>query len=293
MAALVLAGAGMSCAPDATLLPRNPLQVRVAVISFDGLRPDAITAATAPALMRLRDEGAAATAQTVLPSLTLPAHTSMVTGLQPQRHGVTWNDDVTVAPWSVDLTTIFDYTKQAGFTSAFFAGKSKLAPLADGGGPTRVSLPPRGEIWKADTVAARVRAYLATERPDLIFIHLPDIDIAGHTYGWMSAEYLAAVRRADSAFAGIWTALKLAFGPDLTLIVTADHGGTGYGHADGSALATAVPWIAWGKWVVPGVLSSDVHVVDTGPTVLWLLRVMRPSNWDGVPVTGAFPALDL
>src|SRR4051812_28648410 len=73
-------------------------RVRVLLISIDGLRPDAITS-NAPTLLRIAKEGAAtASAQTVLPSLTLPAHTSMVTGLTPEHHHVDWNDDVTVDP---------------------------------------------------------------------------------------------------------------------------------------------------------------------------------------------------
>ena len=291
--ARLLVCAGVSCLHDPASAPEKPSRFRVVVISLDGLRPDAITAANAPTLARLATEGAAATnAQTVLPSLTLPAHTSMVTGLVPQRHGITWNDDTT-PPEPVDLITIFDFTKQAGYTSAMFVGKSKLLPLVHPGAPTKASIPPIGEIWLAEKVGAQVLAYLsvATPRPNLMFIHLPDIYLAGHGYGWMSAPYFAAVRHTDSVVANIWQALKQTFGSDLTLIVTADHGGSGNGHSDGSSLATTIPWIAWGNGVTPRVASSDIRVVDTGPTVLWLLGLSPPSDWDGVPVKSAFPAL--
>ncbi|MSR06500.1 MAG: alkaline phosphatase family protein [Gemmatimonadetes bacterium] len=288
--AVLLAFAGVSCEPTPVVRGSS---FRVVVISLDGLRPDAITAANAPTLMRLIQEGAATlTAQTVLPSLTLPAHTSMVTGLVPERHGITWNDD-TSPPEPVDLITIFDYATRAGYTSAMFVGKSKLIPLVHPGAPTKVSIPPVGQVWGSEIVSAQVREYLsaATARPNLLFIHFPDIDAAGHAYGWMSTQYLAAVQHADSGVARVWQAAKQTFGSDLTLIVTADHGGVGGGHAEGSRLSTTIPWIAWGNGVTPKILSSDTRGVDTGPTALWLLGLSPPTDWDGVPVTSAFPAL--
>lgn len=292
--ATLLAFAGVSCSRDATFGPRRPYGFRVVLISLDGLRPDAVTTEYAPTLARLVREGAATfNAQTVLPSHTLPAHTSMVTGLDPVRHGITWNDDTTPPPGRVDVITVFDFTTEAGYTSAMFVGKSKLSPLVHQGAPTKVGIPPIGEIWPADTVGAKVLAYLsvATPRPHLMFIHLPDIDVTGHQFGWMSAAYLATVRHTDSVVASIWQALRQAFGSDLTVIVTADHGGIGYNHPSGEPLSMAIPWIAWGNGVTPRILTSDIRVVDTGPTVLWLLGLSAPLEWDGVPVKSAFPAL--
>lgn len=290
--ALVALG-GASCSGP-THPPATPL--RVVVITLDGMRPDAITQATTPALMQLAKEGAATLkAQTVLPSLTLPAHTSMMTGLVPARHHIDWNDDTTGHTERVTVSTIFDIATAAGYTSAMFVGKSKLLPIVKPGSPTKVNMPGTGEIWKADTVAAHVRAYLASvndeTKPNMMFIHFPDVDIAGHTTSWMSPTYMAAVRHTDSVFAQVWLDLRQTFGTDLVIIVTADHGGVGTGHSDGSQLATTVPWIIWGKGIRQQVLTVDVRTVDVGPTMLWLLGVTPPSDWDGVPVKSAFPAL--
>src|SRR5437763_1437554 len=93
-AVALLAFSGISCSPGPT--QNKSVGVRVVLISLDGLRPDAVTPTNMPTVARLAKEGAAtANAQTVLPSLTLPAHTSMLTGLVPDRHGITWNDDTT------------------------------------------------------------------------------------------------------------------------------------------------------------------------------------------------------
>ena len=56
----------------------------VVVISIDGLRPDAIAASGAANLQRMMREGAySLQARTIMPSRTLPSHTSMLTGVTP------------------------------------------------------------------------------------------------------------------------------------------------------------------------------------------------------------------
>jgi arylsulfatase A-like enzyme len=107
----------------------------------------------------------------------------------------------------------------------------------------------------------------------------------------MSPEYIAAVRHSDSVVTNIWLGLERAFGADLVLIVTSDHGGSGYGHSDGTPLSTTTPWIAWGRGVSPQLLTTSVSAVDVGPTMLWVLGITPPTDWDGVPVKSAFPTL--
>jgi predicted AlkP superfamily pyrophosphatase or phosphodiesterase len=298
-AAAAFAVFGVACSPEPTQPAEpagiTPTGVHVVLISLDGLRPDAITATNAPTLVQLAKQGAATLyAQTVLPSLTLPSHTSMVTGLLPEKHHVTWNDDVSGDTAHVAAATIFDLAKQAGLSTAMFVGKSKLSAITHAGAPAILSMPPAGATWKADTVAARLHGYLSSAenpKPDLTFIHLPDIDLAGHASGWMSPVYLATVRHVDSVFARIWIDLKLTFGTDLVLIVTADHGGSEYGHGDGTELHRTTPWIAWGKYVSPLILPAGVRAVDVAPTMLWVLGITPPESMDGVPVRMAFRAL--
>lgn len=291
--ALLLTLASASCTRDAPTVPLvDPVLLpRVVVISIDGLRPDAIAAANAPTLLQLIAEGAATlTAQSVVPSLTLPSHASMLTGVTPSRHGILFNDDVSSQSVPLEMTTFVDLTGEAGYTSAMFMGKSKLRLLVHPNPLGTVSIPPTGQIWLADQVTSQLLAYLPglTTKPSLIVIHLPDVDLKGHEFGWMSAEYLAAVRHVDEDVARIWQGLRQAFGADLTLIVTADHGGIDHGHSDGSAQSMTIPWIAWGRGVRPGRLSGPVRVLDTAPTVLWLLKIPVPAGLDGAPITSAF-----
>ncbi len=66
---------------------------RVILFLLDGCRPDAITAASAPVICGLMARGAwTLKAQTIMPSITLPCHTSLFYSLLPARHGVLSND---------------------------------------------------------------------------------------------------------------------------------------------------------------------------------------------------------
>src|SRR5690242_6521552 len=66
----------------------------VVIISIDGLRPDVLLRARAPALHSLYESGAFSFwAQTIPVAITLPSHTSMLTGVGVERHGIDFNDE--------------------------------------------------------------------------------------------------------------------------------------------------------------------------------------------------------
>src|SRR5688500_12248748 len=68
---------------------------RVLVISVDGLRPDLLLRSDTPNMHRLFRSGCYTFwARTVPQGITLPSHTSMLTGVTPRRHGIEWNRDL-------------------------------------------------------------------------------------------------------------------------------------------------------------------------------------------------------
>src|SRR5690606_10390584 len=78
----------------AAVTPARAVTDHVIVISIDGLRADAIEKAGATTLQRLmREEAHSLEAETILPRITLPSPTSMLTGATPEMHGVLWNDE--------------------------------------------------------------------------------------------------------------------------------------------------------------------------------------------------------
>src|SRR4029079_12138294 len=65
---------------------------RVLIISIDGLRPDLLLRADTPVIRKLMNDGCYTFwARTTAASMTLPSHTSMLTGVTPEVHGHTWD----------------------------------------------------------------------------------------------------------------------------------------------------------------------------------------------------------
>lgn len=273
-------------------VPESSLSRNVVLVSIDGLRPDAIAAFNAPTLSRLVKEGSyTMAAETILPSKTLPSHTSMLSGEPPDRHGVLWNTAFDDAPGVLEIPTVFSAARENGYRTAAFFSKSKFSHLQVPG-TLDYSQAPRGWFgrWSADDTLDDVEQHLASKRPNLLFVHLTDPDTAGHGYGWMTPQYARGVLRADRAVGRLLAAADKAYGAgEYTIIVTADHGGHGTDHGSDDPLDVMIPWIAWGRGVLPGEIPPHtVRTMDTAATVLYLLGVSDPPAWTGSPVRVAF-----
>jgi predicted AlkP superfamily pyrophosphatase or phosphodiesterase len=291
-AMLGVALAAPAAASDPGWLPAGAVTRHVIIVSIDGLRPDAIPR-WAPVLHALTDTGAwATTAETVTPSRTLPSHASMVTGVLPERHGITWNRDETALRGTVAVPTMFDLATAHGLRSVAFFSKAKLRHLQRPGALEHAQAPRGATILPAtETVEDAVR-YMLLARPNLVFIHISEPDIAGHAFGWMGRAYALAVRQADAAVGRLLAAAERAYGAGgYTMLVTSDHGGRGRGHGTSHPDDMRIPWIVTGAGVRPGPIPGPVRTVDTAATTLWLLGIPPPDSWDGVPVRSAFTPL--
>lgn len=285
----VIARPGEASRPS---MPAAGVTRNVVLVSVDGLRPDAIGEFATPTLQRLMREGSySLTARTIMPSRTLPSHTSMLSGEPPEDHGIFWNNVLTAKTDIVAFPTIFSVAREHGYQTAAFFSKSKFEPLQRPG-TLDYSQAPGGWFgrWSSDRTMADVRSYLAKQRPNVLFVHLSDPDRAGHSSGWMSGAYGRAVEDADTALGALVEAADAAYGTGhYSLLVTANHGGHGRDHGTDDPLDVTIPWIAWGQGVHTGLLKDvAIQTFDTAPTVLWLLGLETPGAWDGAPVTKAF-----
>ena len=271
---------------------RGRVADHVVVISIDGLRPDAIAKYNAPTLQRLMREGRySLSAQTISISKTLPSHTSMLTGVDADKHGITWNSDKTGDHGHVSVPTIFGLAHTAGFSTAAFFSKTKFHHLEVPATLDHVRSPKRAfeGPWPSSRTAEYVADYLERAKPNLLFVHLAEPDFAGHNFGWMGWMYGMAVREADIAVARILKDADARFGDGAyTVIVTADHGGHGKSHGSTDPLDTTIPWIVWGAGVQRGDTLSGIRTMDTAATVMWMLGVNTPESWVGRVITSAF-----
>lgn len=264
----------------------------VIVISVDGLRPDAIARFDTPTFRRLMAEGShSLSATTIMPSHTLPSHTSMLTGTDPEAHGVTWNNERLNEHGHVATPTIFAAADQAGLRTAAFFSKSKFRHLEVPGTLDYSQAPGAWPgIWSADRTTDDVARYLQVARPNLLFVHIAEPDVAGHLFGWMKTFYGWAVEEADEEVGQLLEAADKAFGRgDYTVLLTADHGGHGRFHGSDDPRDVTIPWVAWGEGVASGrVLPDGIRTMDTAATVLWLLGLAAEHGTVGQVVEAAF-----
>lgn len=256
----------------------------VVIVSLDGLRPDAIDLTDAPNLRLLREQGAyGLEARTITHSYTLPSHTSMLTGVDTDRHGLVHNNFVPARGF-VRVPTIFYHAHDAGFATAMFVSKPKLRHIAI---PGSVDVFARPDYFCPRVVAAAAD-YLASAGPGLTFVHLSEPDEYGHARGWMTEAYLRGVAAADRCLGVLLTAIGRRRDLDrFLLLVSADHGGHGRTHGSERDEDRRIPWIAWGSRVRQGSFRDPVSTMDTAATALAALGLPIPPDWVGRPVTVA------
>ena len=117
----------------ATLLPTMASAEPVLLISIDGLRPGDVLDAdkrglAIPHLRRFLKDGAHASGVTgVLPTLTYPSHTTLMTGAAPARHGIVANNSfdptgINQGGWywyaqDVKLPMLWEAARKAGLST--------------------------------------------------------------------------------------------------------------------------------------------------------------------------------
>ena len=286
-------------------LQAQRLAEHVFIVSFDGGKPAVIAESEMPVLKKLAAEGAVTwSAQTIFPSKTLPSHTSMLTGLGPDKHQVLWNNYEPIRG-KVKVPTIFSLAKKAdpGLSTALFAGKVKFRHLWLPDSLDRFDFkgivedkPVAGteEIEKSvnpsQAVAKSAADYIVEKKPQLCFIHFADPDSAGHKSGWGSPEQKEAFKVSDQALSQIVKAIADAGLSDSSvIIISADHGGHDKGHGENIPEDMTIPWIVSGHVVKKNfAITQPVTTYDTAATALWLLGIPLPAEFDGKPVKQAF-----
>jgi len=262
---------------------------RAVIISIDGLRPDLLLRARTPHLRGLMEQGSYTMwARTTEMSITLPSHTSMVTGVTPDYHRIIWNYYIkNVYP---DVPTIFELAQRMGYTTALCSGKTKFHELCSPGSVNWTDV-----FWENATrkvgpdldTAEAACSILRRYQPNVLFMHLGQVDETGHGIGWATPQQIAAIERADAAVGQLMDALREMQLFDQTLIIiSADHGGQGKTHGPNDPRSRHIPWIAVG----PGIKKDYdltrhadlvVNTEDTFATACHLLRIRVPGKVDG------------
>jgi hypothetical protein len=250
-----------------------PLTDEVVVVVVDGLRED--VARTLPTFQRVSEDGSWLTARTSQPSLSLPGWTLLTSGAPPEISGVTtnWYD----GPVRVD--NLFTSAERAGITTAI-VGHSAWEQLY-GDVVTEGWFGGKDNAASDEEVGRQAIRIIRGLHPELLVVHLPDVDNTGHSLG-VGAEYRDAAERADSVIARV---LEEA-GNDATIILTSDHGHIDAGgHGGAEDVVATTPLVVAGPGTVIGA-SGEVSQADVAPTVAALLGLSRPTHAAGTVLVG-------
>lgn len=270
--------------PSFTPTPSKADIKRAIIISFDGLRPDAIDQAPMPNLMELMKESAYAplTARTIDYPATSPSHASMLTGYCMEDHGVIYNKYFMYMGYAKG-TDVFQLAHDAGMRTVMIVSKDKLRQMAE---PETTD---HFQIAYGEPAITRAAVMQVEKGFELMFVHFAGPDLRGHKYEWMSGEYMKILRDGDAALGQIIQALKDKGLYDTTFIlVTSDHGGHGTNHIGTLIEDYRITWIAHGPGVIPQMLDLKIYIFDTAPTVAYALGLPIQPDWDGIPVYQIF-----
>lgn len=219
---------------------------------------------TLPHFQELLDKAAICRkVETIYPSVTYPCHASIVTGNFPNRHGVVTNTLLQPNRLSPDWywhrryikgTTLYDEAKKAGLSTVALlwpvTAKAKIdyhmpeifanrpwhhqiaVSIMNGSKRYQVEMNNKfGYLRNGvaqpeldDFVTASTVHTIQTKKPNLMLVHLVDLDTQRHQHGFSSEEARAAIHRHDRRLGEILAALKdSGIYEQTTIVALGDH----------------------------------------------------------------------
>ena len=266
------------------------------IIGVDALSPNGVINADTPVMDELMNNGSyTLNARGVLPTSSSTNWASMVSGAGPEQHGITSNG------WERDEHTLPAVVQgEEGIFPTIFNVARKQRPELEMGaiytwsGFGRLierSLLDYDSNEKSDELTVeKAINYIKKKTPNFLFIHLDEVDHVGHSSGHKTSHFYDAVAHIDQQIGKIIQSTKEAGIYDkTTFIISADHGGIGYGHGGETLDEIEIPFIIFGKGIKKNYLiRNQVYIYDNAATAALLLGLNQPQAWIGRPVKTAF-----
>src|SRR5579864_995434 len=244
--------------------PAKTIQ-HVIVISIDGMKPESYTDPDAhglkiPTLREIVGDGASSDGvQPVMPTVTYPSHTTMMTGVNPGTHGIVANpawdpfgQNYNGYRWyeeDIRVPTLWQLARQHGLHTALIHWPVTVGAQADIIVPEiwRANIPEDLKLLRAlstrgildevakeypdfnagitppmqtDAAFTDVACYaIKKSQPNLLLLHLAMVDHEEHLHGPFSPEANAATETADAQIARVITEAKKDGIWDSTVLV--------------------------------------------------------------------------
>lgn len=259
---------------------------KVVFMMTDGLRPDAINDENTPNLMQFRARGASTlTAQSIVPSITLPCHTSIFHSVPSTRHGITDNIwKPMVSPVTGLVEQISANNKRAGLIhnwerlrdlnrqeQLYFSFYINTGYNLDGD----------------DILVETAMEWIPKAACDFWFVYFASIDVAGHMFGWMDADYIKQVTHVDYLIGRLLPVID----EDTTVIIHSDHGGHDRDHGTEMPEDMTIPYMVTGPNIKQNyTIQSHVSLLDTTPTIAHILNIPQHKDWEGKIIGDMFEA---
>jgi predicted AlkP superfamily pyrophosphatase or phosphodiesterase len=254
------------------------------LIMMDGLRPDAISEERTPTLCSVMERGSyTLEGQSVVPSITLPCHTSIFHSIPPARHGIIDNDWHSMAR---PVTGLVEHLKQNKKRSGFVYNWENLRNISSVSALYYSFFIDKGyELDGDDYIVEHSKLILNQDLCDFWFLYFASIDMSGHMFAWMSDGYLKQVNLVDNLVGQV---LKMI--PDTsTVIIHADHGGHERTHGTENPDDMIIPWMIMGPNIRQNyVIQAPVSLLSTAPTIAHSLGIIPHDDWEGLVVEEVF-----
>jgi len=288
----------------------SPPRPNILLVTFDTVRADHVGYAVGrpgltPMLDALAERGVWFSTCFASQPLTLPSHTSIMTGLEPYHHGVRNNGTYVVPP---DVETLAERLGQTDYVthaivSAFVLDSQFGLDQGFDSYDDDLSAGPQQKMFMFKEVPATETASKAIrwlqqgrppDEPFFLWLHFFDPHADYQPPAQVAAHFPGQPYRAEIAYADLELGRILASLEDLgliekTLVVfTSDHGESLGEHGERTHgifvydATTKVPLLLAGPGVPTGDRVDDlVRTIDIVPTILDLLGLGGESDLDG------------
>ena len=213
---------------------RGQNRAKVLLIGLDGCRSDALKQVNTPHIDQLIQKGYSCfESRTVVPTMSGPGWTSMLTGVWYTEHQVHGN--LFIGHQLHQYPPFYDIV-QNSLPALRTASISHWGPINE----KIIRTANHKSSPKSDkNVCIEAMDILQNKDPDLVFLHFDDIDHAGHFSGFdpNNKQYCRAIEGVDHMIGQVLLALKnrkTRASEDWLIILSTDHGGIRRNHGGGT-----------------------------------------------------------